>query len=299
MSNPVEDNAGEYMELIDEPIDTTGSGHLAQASGFPAEKEVKPEPKTKEPAVDPKADQSRFEYWQSQHDKVAKERDQLKSLEPLQRLIAEREDVRQTIENAIMGKPAPEQRPHKEELVKPVRPTKPADYDTVSAQTDPESPSFKYRAALELYDDQMREFYEKREEMRQQEFDRARIEAQRKEQAAIADAMMRKRLTERGIIGDEQTRFFETMDTPKSFELDNLITLYEVVQGKHQPTPEALDAKQKALEEQIRRSGAPLPASVEGRVALPVEKELTEEDNFNQSLLASGKAWMGKRWAKP
>jgi hypothetical protein len=286
MSNPDKDDAAGYLGLVDDDaIDTTGSG---DGDGNDVTPKADPEPKPEhlEPDPDPKNDPKRVEYWQSQADKHKNRADALERLAPLGKLVEERKDVRDAIEAVISGKPEkviPK-------LQKPTVPQRPADYDPVEAVNDPNSSSFRYRAELETYNSQLMDFFDKRDQEREVAFEQARQESARREQAAIADQTIRRKLTEHGIIGDEQEKFFAVMNSPQSLNLDNLVSLYEVIQGKHTPTPKSVDEKQKQIEEQIKKGKAPLPASVTESQTPPTDKEETVEDVFNNSLFAGGKA---------
>jgi len=285
---PTPDSDAEYMGLVEAP-DTTiaDAGSGAHDQEPVAAEEGKPEVSD---SYDPKTDPKRVEYWQSKADQYKHRAEELEVLEPLGKLVREREDVRKAIEDTIQGKPKTlEPEVKKPEVEKPIAPVRPVDYDSVAAVQDPDSPSFKFRVDQLQYQEQLLSYYDKREEMRQGAFEQQRQESLRREQAAIADATLRARLSEKGILGAEQDKFIEVMGAPESFRLENLITLYEVVQGKTpQVKPPSADEKAKKLREQIERGKAPLPPGLDGGTSdVPVKE--TEEGIFNQSLFEASK----------
>lgn len=281
MPNPEPEVAGQvYLGLEDE-----GTNHTP-GSGEPVVEpvvQVDPTPEPIDTPVDPKDDPKRLEYWQSRADKANKRAESLERLAPLGKLLEERPDIVQVIQEKVTGKVA---EPPKPALVKPSVPPKPADYDSVAAVSDPESPSFKYRTSLETYQEQVLDFYDKKEALRQEQYEQERTLASRKEQAAVADAKLRARLQEKGIVGTEVERFIQVMDSPQSFDLDNLIAYYNVVQGKGAPKPP--DAKLAELNRRGAATRVPLPAGIEGGENPAAEPE-SEEQTLNESFLAVGK----------
>ena len=94
---------------------------------------------------EPKNDPSQFQYWQSQADKRQAEVDMLKS---------QMADVMSKV-----GQPAAAPVVEKETVLeKPVKPSKPADFDRSEALTDPDSTSAKYLAKQESYLEAMSEY---------------------------------------------------------------------------------------------------------------------------------------------
>ena len=103
------------------------------------------EPPDIQTAEEPKNDPDQFQYWQSQADKRQAEVDMLKS---------QMADVMSTAQPA---EAAPVEK-ETVQLEKPVKPSKPADFDRSEALTDPDSASAKYLAKQESYLEAMSDY---------------------------------------------------------------------------------------------------------------------------------------------
>ena len=106
---------------------------------------VESEPTDTQVTMEPKNDPDQFQYWQSQADKRAAEVDMLKS-----QMAEVMTKVSQPAEAAPVEKETV--------LEKPVKPSKPADFDRSEALTDPDSASARYLAKQESYLESMSEY---------------------------------------------------------------------------------------------------------------------------------------------
>ena len=124
-----------------------------------------------------KADPSRFEYWQSQADKVKGE------------LSATQQELSYYREQAMQGaqqSPSngqPVEQAQETSLKSPVKPEKPVNYNEVDAYNDPESASFKFRLQKEQYQDDYISFIEEREQTRETEYARKYQQAMLEQEA--------------------------------------------------------------------------------------------------------------------
>jgi hypothetical protein len=100
---------------------------------------------------------------------------------------------------------------------------------------------------------------------------------------------MRKALAENGVIGEEQEKFFQVMNSPDTFKMDNLVKYYQALTGSAPIAKEDIAKKQKEMEDRIRRGQAPLPAGVPGSSQEAPKKDVTDEDIFNESLFTVAK----------
>ena len=110
-----------------------------------------------------KADPSRFEYWQSQADKVKGE---LSATQ--QELAYYREQAMQSAQQSPSnGQPV--EQAQETSLKPPVKPEKPVNYNEVDAYNDPESASFKFRMQKEQYQDDYLSYMETKDANREAE----------------------------------------------------------------------------------------------------------------------------------
>lgn len=201
-------------------------------------------------AEEPKNDPSQFQYWQSQADKRAAEVDMLKSQ------MAE-----------VMSKVSqPTEAPVQKETVleKPVKPSKPADFDRSEALTDPDSASAKYLARQESYLEAMSDYVANSNEQVLQTMTKTQ-----EEQKAIArDQKVRRDLQSKYNYTPEQANDFVTqMSSPDSLSLDNLVQLHQLKMnvGSQQVTQVTPEAQQKAaiMNQRNEKLSIPKPIGVQ------------------------------------
>jgi len=184
--------------------------------------------------------QVRASYFQSQYDRL---KNQVESYMPLIQTLESDQSAAQRVIAALQGQPVPVQQPEPE-VVLPSRPSKPEDYNYEEAISDPSSQSFKYRVALEEYNEKLGEYVAYKDA-------REREEATKAEQIAKQYAMMQQKtqqqqefldstynhlLTTRNFSPDEAKLFINEMADDSAITLDNLIGYWRWMKGQqHQP----------------------------------------------------------------
>lgn len=270
-SQPGHDAAAERKDSPHE------AGEEPVAGDQPAEPE--PEPEQPESDQEPElsdSDQKRFAYWQSQHDKVKNELDKMKStygevpqeVVDLARNIVKRPDLLDAVESHLSGTARGSQTPsatrQKQEKAVPERPTKPQKpqgYDHYEAVNDPESESFRYRAAMQEYEEQLSDYLLAKEEAREaQRAEREQQASQQAQQQALRQELTQS-LRDGYDFNDQQINdFFEVVNqTP---ELDDLVTYYRMKTGT--PAPPKQPPREEQIKARKKRSAASPPPNGTG-----------------------------------
>jgi hypothetical protein len=261
--------------------------------GHPRYEAPTDEPKPAEPAtpqepLEPKNDPTRFEYWQSRANRVES---QIKEAEPYLQLAAylqQNPQALNSLKSQLSASPVQGQQPT--ELVKPERPVKPADYDSVEAHNNPESSSYKWREAMDNYRESIADYYEQKEETRQQAADlaeaqRQQVIAQRTQMNSLANDLV----MNQGFKPADARQFVTEYSDPRSITLDNLIKLWRVTHSAPSAPIESNQVKKEALINRRGNMQIPLPAAAQPNVTNPAD-QFTDEDLFNASLRAAGRA---------
>jgi len=229
-----------------------------------------------------KEDSSRFEYWQSQADKVRSELSNAQQELDYYRSLAQQQQS--TVSNGNPnGQPQQEMGVQQNSLQAPVKPTKPVNYNEVDAYNDPESTSFKFRLEKERYQDDYMGFLEQKDEVRESEM-RAQYEqayAQQQTNLVKNNAMSHAM----GGYGFDQTKagdFVNWASNPNNVTVDHLIKLYMM--------KDAPDARVEQKKQEMKKSqevlAMPRSAAVETGTA---ESPQSDEDLFNNALLFGNK----------
>ena len=227
---------------------------------------------SQQPARD---DPSRFEYWQSQADKVKGELTQTQ-----QDLAYFREQAMQSQQQTPPNGQPNGQLVQKDSLQSPVKPEKPINYNEVEAYNDPESASFKFRLNKEKYNDDYITFIEDRETKREHEY------ADRYQQAMVEQESNNLRtnayshvVSSYGWQPDQARNFVEWASNPNNVTVDHLAKLYQM---KDAPNAQVQQRKGQIIKEREIAS-MPRTASVEtGRSEAP----MNDEDMFNAGMLS-------------
>lgn len=226
----------EYNENLTENVDT--SQDFMYGSEQPTEQEVVP--------VEQPADnwQTRASYFQSEYDKL---KHVVQPYMPVIRLLEEKPELIDVLQKAI----APQEPAIPE---KPAKPVKPADYNVSDAINDPDSNSYKYREAIESYQEQIVNYYDTLNDMKlkQQEQleQQARMAYEQQKQAQTQQRMMVELSTSLGrdfnMSPQEQAAFIKDMSDPSSINIANLVSLWrskqqqgnrEMYRKPNQPIP--------------------------------------------------------------
>ena len=225
---------------------------------------------SQQPAKD---DPSRFEYWQSQADKVKGE------LSQTQKELAYYREQAMQQQQPPNGQPNGQQ-VQKNSLQPPVKPEKPVNYNEVDAYNDPESVSFKYRLDKERFNDEYIGYMEKREENREREY------AERYQKAMIEQETTNLRnnayshaVNSYGWSPDQARGFVDWASNPNNVTIDHLAKLYQM---KDAPNAQVQQRKDAIIKEREIVS-MPRTASVETGKSEP---PMNDEDIFNAGLMS-------------
>ena len=221
-----------------------------------------------------KADPSRFEYWQSQADKVKGE---LSATQ--QELAYYREQAMQSSQQSPSnGQPV--EQAQETSLKPPVKPEKPVNYNEVDAYNDPESASFKFRMQKEQYQDDYLSYMETKDANREAEY------AKRYQQAMLEQEANSLRSNAYNHVvsnyGWDQSRandFVQWASNPANVTVDHLAKLFQM---KDAPNAQVEQRKNQVIKE---REIAAMPRSAAVETG-KTEPPMTDEDLFNAGLMA-------------
>ncbi len=254
------------MDKIDEQLvegittePTTDSGDIFNEIFGQAQEQVAPvgqevvqnEPADTQTIAEPKNDPDQFQYWQSQADKRAAEVDMLKS-----QMAEVMTKVSQPAEAAPVEKETV--------LEKPVKPSKPADFDRSEALTDPDSASARYLAKQESYLESMSEYVANSNERVMQTM----TQQQQQQEAVARDQKVLRDLQSNYNYTPEQANdFVAQMSSPDSLSLDNLVQLHQLKMNSasQQVTQITPEAQQKAavMNQRNEKLSIPKPIGVQ------------------------------------
>ena len=221
-----------------------------------------------------KADPSRFEYWQSQADKVKGE------------LSATQQELAYYREQAMQGaqqSPSngqPVEQAQETSLKSPVKPEKPVNYNEVDAYNDPESASFKFRLQKEQYQDDYISFIEEREQTRETEYARKYQQAMLEQEAnSLRNNAYNHAVSNYGWDQSRANDFVQWASNPANVTVDHLAKLFQM---KDAPNAQIQQRKDQVVRER-EIAAMPRTAAVEtGKTEPP----MTDEDVFNAGLMA-------------
>ena len=254
------------MDKIDEQLvegittePTTDSGDIFNEIFGQAQEQVAPvgqevvqnETADTQTIEEPKNDPDQFQYWQSQADKRAAEVDMLKS-----QMAEIMTKVSQPAEAAPVEKETV--------LEKPVKPSKPADFDRSEALTDPDSASAQYLAKQESYLEAMSEYVASSNDRIMQTMTKAQQEQQAiaRDQKVMSDLQSKYNYTPQ-----QASDFVAQMSSPDSLSLDNLVQLHQLRMnnGSQQVIQVTPEAQQKAavMNQRNEKLSIPKPIGVQ------------------------------------
>ena len=235
---------------------------------------------TESPEVQPaKEDSSRFEYWQSQADKVKSELSNAQQERDYFRNLAQQQQS--TVSNGQPnGQPQQQVGVQEDSLKQPVKPEKPVSYSEVDAYNDPESTSFKYRLEKERYQDDYMGYLEDKDENREKQM-RAQYEYAYAQQqtAMVQNNAMSHAMNGYGLSQTKAGDFVNWASNPENVTVDHLKKLYMM---KDAPDARVEQKKQDMMKSQEVLS-MPRSAAVETGTS---ESPKSDEDLFNQGLLS-------------
>lgn len=230
------------------------------------------------------SEKKRFEYWQSQHDKVKNELDQYKTqygdmpdeVISLARNIVRNPDLLDVVEGALTGDAQPARAPSAEQeqakgaLEPPTRPQKPSGYDHYEALNDPESESHKYLAAMQDYEESLSDYLLQKEQRREQEIAERRKQTEQQQAEQEARQQMARSLKDGyGMNSQQINEFFEVVsETP---ELDDLVKYYRVKSGIPVQPAESEQRKRELEARKQRSRNSPPPTGTGASASKPPE----------------------------
>ena len=203
-----------------------------------------PTQQSEEPSVEVTEDndQVRYQYWQSQADKLRNEKEELQ--QQFNQLATQQQTVSQPVEE-------PEQVEEESFPDPPERPQKPYNFNMDEAIGDPSSESARFVQAEQQWREEMDEYknmqFEYQMAVLQDERDKMKQERQAEVQRREAEQQQAEQMTnvKQQIMSqykvDAQTAddFVRVMSDPQSISLDNLWKLYSVDKGLPAPAQQA------------------------------------------------------------
>ena len=220
-----------------------------------------------------KEDPSRFEYWQSQADKVKGE---LSATQ--QELAYYREQAMQAAQQSPSnGQPV--EQAQETSLKPPVKPEKPVNYNEVDAYNDPESASFKFRMQKEQYQDDYLSYMETRDANREAEYAKKYQQAMLEQEAHSLRSNAYNHVVSN--YGWDQSRandFVQWASNPANVTVDHLAKLFQM---KDAPNAQVEQRKNQVIKE---REIAAMPRSAAVETG-KTEPPMNDEDIFNAGLM--------------
>ena len=230
-------------------------------------------------------DERRYQYWQSQADKVKNENAQLQN--QLETMQSQAPPVQQA--------EAPVQEQAREEFPSPPeRPEKPMGFNRAEAMEDLNSPSAQYLDKVESWRDKMTEYSSMKSEYNnailQERLDaeqNRRVEEVKRAQAQQAQNQQLNQIYEQvqghhGLSSEEAKSFMDDMSKPDSLNIDNLVELWRIKQGSGggvntQPAQPSDAFNQQARAQQVASPMGVMPSQQ------PVES--SSEDTIMDSMI--------------
>ena len=232
-------------------------------------------------------DERRFQYWQSEADKAKNEIAQLKAQ------LNQQPQPQQ-------AQPAPaEQKPVEEFPPAPEKPKAPVGFNRAEANEDPNSASAQYLNQLDEWRDDIIQYnslkneyqtalvseqLQNQEKARQDEIKRAQAYQQQQQQVNQVHQRVQ---GEFGLTAEEATEFVQTMSSPESLTMDNLVQLYRMQKGSGQRVQTQPTGPSETFNQQARAQQVPSPMGV-----LPAkqnESTASSEDNIMDSMISGYK----------
>jgi len=236
---------------------------------------------TESPEEQPaKEDSSRFEYWQSQADKVKSELSNAQQERDYFKSLSQQQQQSTVSSGQPNGQPQQQAEVQKDSLKQPVKPEKPVNYSEVDAYNDPESKSFKFRLEKERYQDDYMGYLEDKDDNREKQM-RAQYEyAYAKQQTTmVQNNAMSHAINGYGLSQTKAGDFVNWASNPNNVTVDHLIKLYMM--------KDAPDARVEQKKQDMRKSqevlSMPRSAAVETGTS---ESPKSDEDLFNEGLLS-------------
>ena len=207
--------------------ETSNEGNqAAPVQGQPAQTQAT------EPVQEQSNDEKRFQYWQSQHDKVKNENSKLRGM-VAQNAQAPQAPVQE----------APYQEPVEEFPPAPEKPQRPRAFSREEAYSDPASESARYLDSMEDWRDNISEYntiktqydsaviQDKFDKMEHEKVQNAQRFQARQRASAQANQIREHVMGHYGMNETQAQDFMSKMSNPESLNIDNLVQLYRLQEG--------------------------------------------------------------------
>ena len=218
------------------------------------------------PVISNENDERRYQYWQSQADKVKNENSTLKQqLDNMQSQMTNTQQVQQ----------APVQEQSAEEFPPPPdRPEKPSGFTRADAMEDSSSPSARYLDEVETWRDKMTEYSTMKNEYNkavlQERLDKdehVRVENIKRAQAQQQANQQLRGIYEEvkghhGLSEQEAQSFMQDMSKPDSLNIDNLVELWRIKNGSGAAINQAPAQPSETFNQQARAQQVASPMGV-------------------------------------
>lgn len=243
--------------------------------------------KTGKEQVPNKKKPDRFEYWQAEATKYKEQVDQLTPWMPVIRHLSSNPQALQQILQPqagakTLGEPPA---PTPEKPVKPEKPAKPANFSRLEAEEDPNSPSAKYLAELDGYQEKIIDYHEKVAESRERKL--AAIEQAAEQQRAqvnqfnqgVAYVMQNFRMSRA-----EAEEVMAKLYDPATITFDSLVGLV-ANQNKQTADPDSI---KRDIQNRRQLNSTMYPTPPGAAPGAGRQTTITDEDAFNLSLFSAG-----------
>ena len=237
-----------------------------------------------------KNDEKRFEYWQSQASKAANENAQLKA------------QFQQMAQMQQMQQQQQAEPPQQAEQfpAPPEKPEMPAGFNRGEANEDPNSSSAQYMNKLDKWRDDTIQYNALKSEYQTalvaEQLENQQAERVKEAQRFQAANQQRQQLNQvyqdvqgkHGLTPDEANEFIQTMSTPDSLTIDNLVQLYRMQKGSgQQQQTQAPAGPSPTFNQQARAQQVPSPMGVVP--AQQNEPTASAEDNIMDTMISDYK----------
>ena len=232
---------------------------------------------------DAKNDQRRYQYWQSQ---AAKRENELKETQArLAAIEASREQIQESVPQQQQEFPPP-----------PEAPKKPTRYSREEAWSDPSSESARYLDEKETWDSEISEYNQLKHQyelaVMQEKLDNQAGYLQEQEQQRqnrIEQSRQISQISQHvqghyGLTPDETSEFIRTMSNPESISMDNLVQLFRMNKGGHQPGTQPTGPSETF---QQNRNAQQVPSPMGVMPAQGAQQNVSDEDSIMDELINS------------
>ena len=267
---------GSLEEAFNEP-EVPLEPDAAVAAEQPVEQPVQGEPASETPADN---DQVRYQYWQSQADKLKNQNDVL--LQQLQMQQAQPQQEQEIAEPEIELPEPPE------------KPQRPYNFSMDEALSDPQSESARFVRQEQAWRDDMDDYKnmqfeyqmamleDEREQMRVQRQEEIQRQQAAQQEAAQINSIKQDVMSKYNVDANTAEDFVRVMSDPQSISMDNLWKLYSSDKGVSSPnTPPAPSAEF----EQVKRAQQ-VPTSMGVMPSQNRQNEGSMEDKIMDSMIS-------------